>query len=755
MAALAPTSLGGTLQSHPGTNACFCRGGRIRQYRRELELLVARQDVQLLTTLSRRSCPGTTWPGTSRNGTAFGARECVVGRLLELILCSHAHLLRRDLAGMLRFRVRANALMPFASPCLASGAWPVSAAEIYDNYANAVLVLGEHVAPDDDEKQGFFKKALSEADWVKRINGKFEEVAEGLRWRSRADRKSGSGKFERTAMYSKAAPADSSRVGGGGDTPCGLHGQPEQGAPETPYSPESTARRLSDSGCVWLLENACIEERSIVLFAGRNTDRGLPKTLLGCGEFGNYEFTAVEVRHPRTRRFMANASDSGGPDTLVVVPGLMSGVSLHNPFHLLHSTVPVTWQLHHPSYGLCIPRGNLDMRLAFFNAHHGKRTAHFWRIFSNPSRSPVTGEDMEQRFNVAATWRFWWGPLSERLPAPLGADSTPRCYRRVVFGRELFRTGRGGFGTPRVVEFYRRYLAEALGSRLPQDAASPAGGSPQPAAGDAEWSIFEHLRPGGPHRDFSNVQELGVKYATSFTPEGAARLEQPPLRMWRADEGSFVAADGTGPSTASGPVSKVESRVVRSQAIPGEAPKHNLQVLVVQRPKGAGRWIANMDDVIRWAEAWSHPRASLSLLIADLGGLHPAAQWQLASRTHILVGVTGAALAWAAFQPRGGVVLDLFPPASNFCTEGWGRNPVSHYGGLSRLSGIQHACMIHPAELQGPVPSGVDPEHQARVEVRERLGGLWHGQDVRLDMAKFRRLFEEGVERALGALALA
>jgi len=92
-----------------------------------------------------------------------------------------------------------------------------------------------------------------------------------------------------------------------------------------------------------------------------------------------------------------------------------------------------------------------------------------------------------------------------------------------------------------------------------------------------------------------------------------------------------------------------------------------------------------------------------------------------------------------------------FPPNSNFCTEGWGRNPVSHYGGLARLSGVQHACMIHPAELQGPIVDGVDTEHQARVEVRERLGGFWHGQNVRLTMPKVQRFIHEAVEHVLNA----
>jgi len=60
--------------------------------------------------------------------------------------------------------------------------------------------------------------------------------------------------------------------------------------------------------------------------------------------------------------------------------------------------------------------------------------------------------------------------------------------------------------------------------------------------------------------------------------------------------------------------------------------------------------------------------------------------------------------------------------------------------------------MVHPAELQGPVMGEGDAEHQARREVREKLGGFWHGQNVRIDLPKFKRIFAEGAERVLEAL---
>merc|ERR1712224_378900 len=100
-------------------------------------------------------------------------------------------------------------------------------------------------------------------------------------------------------------------------------------------------------------------------------------------------------------------------------------------------------------------------------------------------------------------------------------------------------------------------------------------------------------------------------------------------------------------------------------------------------------------------------------------------------RAHILVGVTGAAMAWTAFFPAGGAVIDIFPPRSNFCSEGWDRNPASHYGGLARLASVQHVCTVHPAELQGAAAeraasdsTGKQRAHEERRDVRERLGGF-------------------------------
>ena len=69
------------------------------------------------------------------------------------------------------------------------------------------------------------------------------------------------------------------------DEPCGL--RPSEVPQERRrLRATSTARPLSPSGCVWLLENACIEDRKLVLFGRGSAAKQLPKKLLACGSLG-------------------------------------------------------------------------------------------------------------------------------------------------------------------------------------------------------------------------------------------------------------------------------------------------------------------------------------------------------------------------------------------------------------------------------------------------------------------------------------
>ncbi|CAE8644622.1 unnamed protein product [Polarella glacialis] len=744
----------------------------LRSFRRELRFLSRFSEEESSEELGlglglprRRSCdleasrePGRRLPRNATSALEVGAAGCAAGRIAELVLCSQARLLRRDPVGVLRHLETANSLIPDAGSCLPGmddllgsadeGGGFLIREEVFDNLRNAVRAVGKYASPDEEESEGFFTKPLTEDAWKDRVAERMdEEMLSALRWRSHGSSGSAAAKFARRPAFSEAAPSEG-RADRTEDEPCGLEpmqaaekSHPSQ-APRSRRSAESSARQLSQSGCVWLLENACIEERKIVLFATGADARALPKSLLGCGEFGNYDFTAVEVRHPRFRylQFPSNATEQA--ETLLIIPGSMSGVSAHNPFHLLHSTVPAAWQLHHPEYGLCVPRTELDIRFAYISAFHGRRQSHFWNVFTR-EQGVVSADSEAQRLSIAAQWRFWWSPLSEAPPIPLGSDTQPRCYKRMIFGRELFRTGIGGFVTPRAMAFYHRYLAAVMPGS-PRD-------RPLLSESEAEARLFSQLRPGAPrmlNRDAVALWELGPggRYdAAFFTKAGALKLQQRPFNLQQVRQKDDV---------------EEASQEPRMQLLlsgdPGSA-KTVVHVLWVQRPKRARRWIANMEEVAEWIQGWrhpGHPGLQVAVLVADFEQLHPATQWRLAAQADILVGVTGAALAWAAFQRPGAAVLDIFPPGSNFCTEGWGKNYVSHYGGLARLSGVQHTCTEHPAELEGSlakakINSPDDAKALARKQVREQLGGFWHGQNLRLDMPKMRKAFMEAVDRVL------
>eukprot|EP00434_Breviolum_minutum_P041810 symbB.v1.2.037196.t1/scaffold5424.1/size27344/4 len=481
---------------------------------------------------------------------------------------------------------------------------------------------------------------------------------------------------------------------------CGLRSEVKS---KRTFSGNSRAQQLSPSGCVWLLENVCIEDRKIVLF-GRESEV-LPRKLLACGEFGNFEFNAVERKHPASRHLYPR--NSSEVDTLVIAGALASGTSLHNPFHVMHTTIPLVWQLHHPDYGLCIPRSELDIRLAFYSAFHARRQVHFWKAFSRDSGDLTKTELIKtQRLVIPAQWRFWWGPLSEMPPLPLGADKATKCYPRVIFGRELLRTGLGGFVTPRVVNFYHQYLAKVFAMVKGEGVESSIIGE-----FDGELKIYHAMGTGSVRRhdsaSLSKIAPGSQMDLNYFTPDGFKHLTQPPAMLpLETKEGEVIEVD------------EDEVRFTQSAAANKKALLRNVNLLWVQRPRRASRWIANMEE-------------------AD-----------------ILVGVTGAAMAWGAFMHKDAAILDLFPPGSKFCNEGWGSNSVSHYGGLARLSGMQYTCMEHPAALHGSETPMSQQEalYLADKEVKEKLGGYWHGQNVRLDMPKFQKIFLEAVDKVLPVL---
>ncbi|CAL1125910.1 unnamed protein product [Cladocopium goreaui] len=730
---------------------CVCSepGLRLDRFRKELRLLSSEHSGPRGHTLAR-NCEigwndGSLFRLRQALSNASGSPACALGRIAELVLCSQQRLRHRDYVGVLRNLETANALAPLASTCmerlvkenkaeLASG---LSQEELYDNFRNAVRVLGPLTMRDEEEEgeqKDFFQQPIPQEEWLQRVAERMdEEKVEKLRWRSRTHPESNVF-FGVPPLRGAGAPKEP-RDSATEDEVCGLQSKAPRRA--TAFSGPSRARQLSASGCVWLLENACIEDRKIILFGRESEAESLPRKLLACGEFGSFEFNAVELRHPAARHLYPR--NSSEVDTLVIAGALASGTSLHNPFHLMHSTIPLVWQLHHPDYGLCIPRSELDIRLAFHSAFHARRQVHFWKAFSRHSNDMAQISDAEkpQRLVIPAQWRFWWGPLAEMPPLPLGADATAKCYPRVIFGRELLRTGLGGVVTPRVVTFYHRYLNAVFAQSRERE--GPATGR----AFDAELKMYGAMGVNPPQRQdaasLSQIAPGGPMDLDYFTADGSKYLTQPPALL-PLDKEEVVQVDD-------------EAEVKWAQSTTKKALR-NVNVLWVQRPKRASRWIANMEEILNWLQGFEHPRFSdlrVRVLVAHFERLHPAIQWHLARHADILVGVTGAAMAWGAFMHQNAVILDLFPPGSKFCNEGWGSNTVSHYGGLARLSGMQYTCMEHPAALHGSENPTSQQEalYLADREVKEKFGGFWHGQNVRLNMPKFQQVFLEAVAKVL------
>ncbi|CAK9086262.1 Hypothetical protein SCF082_LOCUS40803, partial [Durusdinium trenchii] len=156
---------------------------------------------------------------------------------------------------------------------------------------------------------------------------------------------------------------------------------------------------------------------------------------------------------------------------------------------------------------------------------------------------PETDSGKAQKLVIPAQWRFWWGPLTEMPPLPLGADDQTKCYSRVIFGRELLRTGLGGFVTPRVVTFYHKYLdmvfarsREGLGNGFDTN--------------DAELKMYRAMGTGFvPRHDAASLSrmapgsEIDLNY---FTTDGFKLLSQRPALLPREKkEGESTYEDET------------------------------------------------------------------------------------------------------------------------------------------------------------------------------------------------------------------
>ncbi|CAE8640684.1 unnamed protein product, partial [Polarella glacialis] len=73
----------------------------------------------------------------------------------------------------------------------------------------------------------------------------------------------------------------------------------------------------------------------------------------------------------------------------------------------------------------------------------------------------------------------------------------------------------------------------------------------------------------------------------------------------------------------------------------------------------------------------------------------------------VLVGACGAALGWMMLMRPGAQVLEWLPrgvqPPLYRCSEAWNTDPLGMFGGLGRLSGVDHVC-LRSGQATVPIP---------------------------------------------------
>eukprot|EP00913_Durusdinium_trenchii_P009979 g9365.t1 len=112
----------------------------------------------------------------------------------------------------------------------------------------------------------------------------------------------------------------------------------------------------------------------------------------------------------------------------------------------------------------------------------------------------------------------------------------------------------------------------------------------------------------------------------------------------------------------------------------------------------------------------------------------------------VLVGAVGAALGWMLLMLPGSQVLEWIPrgvqPCLYRCSEEWNADHLGMFGGLGRLSGVDHVCLrseAHPLQL-----SDAKRFSATRATARD---AYWRLENLQVDLHKFSRWVTEGTKR--------
>ncbi|CAD7961107.1 unnamed protein product [Amoebophrya sp. A25] len=493
-----------------------------------------------------------------------------------------------------------------------------------------------------------------------------------------------------------------------------------------------------------------------------------------CGEFGNYFFT--NIRHGNLARDfprMCGNSSAHFTDTLYVATAMLAGVSEGNPYHLLHLTAPAYWQLQNEAYGVCADPWSVDVRFEFPNRKQEEKMNHFWRIITGQYKDkPSSGEKKsEQVLDQGRLMKFWWSGLTYNPPLPLGQDLKPRCYKRIIFGREAIRTGLGGFVTPRVFNF----MLQRVHSQF-SEANSLVPGHGQSLNPDqkcdcsrADLETFRTTKCCSIDWDYSrrflyyqtdddNPKTHSLGYQVDLQEHDCDFFSDPSClhgyprsraaaHLLSADgaeeKSTLVAVDYSADREVY--VRNTEtSQLVFVNNIDNAAERTGMRtfkMVLVQRKPRARRMIENVDSVLDFLSQHAKERDyKLAVLVLYLEEITPTTQYFVAKQADVWMGSTGAANAWLVFMRSGAVVLDLFPPLNGFCDRGWNQNPVTHFGGLSRLHGsVNHNCEVHRGN------GGEKRWYMIKQFIAEN-GGFWHNQNIFIDLEKFSPIWDRTIE---------
>mmetsp|Transcript_17285 Transcript_17285/g.38106 ORF Transcript_17285/g.38106 Transcript_17285/m.38106 type:complete len:715 (-) Transcript_17285:17-2161(-) len=138
-------------------------------------------------------------------------------------------------------------------------------------------------------------------------------------------------------------------------------------------------------------------------------------------------------------------------------------------------------------------------------------------------------------------------------------------------------------------------------------------------------------------------------------------------------------------------------RVIQGKRLEQQYGCHDV-VVFLQRGAAMSRYVTNFGEVLAVADGifscvrwYQFPPGSRS-------GMTATEQVLTAQRSKLLAGPHGGALAFAAFQQPGSIVLEFLPAipaleAPVLCGHAWDSSPNSCYGAVALAVGVRHACV--------------------------------------------------------------